>query len=155
MKRNKIETGSLFSFEIEKNKYAFGQVIHKEGRAITVVVFNLLSDEKDKFNLDEFSADKIILTLTTMQNFFKLGRWFLLEKLSVIYKDFLKTKFKVMTPEGLFSINHKGEILHKISESEAKNLPYMKNVSPSVVVNTSKAFFGVIPKEEYYENFLI
>ncbi len=151
----KIKEGCLFAFEIDENQFALGQVINKEGRSITVVVFDLVSNSISNFEVDSLSQKSIILTLTTMQNFFKLKRWILLEELNVNYNQFHKTIFKVETSEGLFSINQKGEILGKLSESEARNLTYLKNVSPSVVVNTTKAFFKKIPMEDYYSNFLL
>lgn len=135
-----LKTGFVFSITLPNDLYLLGQIYHRKGKSVTVVVFEekLKLEALKEVNIETLTPFLLVRTFTAK---FKVGDWNLLYETNIYATKKVDIKYKVEQVDGTYLVDYEGNILKKLNWLEARKYFFETHVSPMLVETAMLAHF--------------
>ncbi|XRG81121.1 Imm26 family immunity protein [Rossellomorea sp. GAMAL-10_SWC] len=144
--------GSVFTIPINKNYYAYGQLVHQGIYGDLIIIFDCTSEQFNKVN--EIIQREILFCLSVDDEKIKSRKWKIIGETQIPNNLKLENNYLIEELRGPIVVDINGKFIRRATLDEVSSLPTFDSYSPSIVEDLVNAKFGNGEWEEYFKEMI-
>ncbi|MEH7614019.1 Imm26 family immunity protein [Gottfriedia acidiceleris] len=148
----KYELGTVFTIPINKNYYAYGQLVHQGIYGDVIIIFDCTSEQVNKVN--EIIQRDILFCLSVDDEKIKNRKWKVIGETQIPNKLKLENNYLIEELRGPIVVDINGKFIRRATLDEENSLPTFDSYSPSIVEDLVNAKFGNGEWEDYFNEMI-